>query len=191
MNAVNTETRKKLRIWKGEKRLSMAKAVYIVGILPEQQGELKERKIKTNPMTTGQVSITSQWYISRFVLRRKTFFSPEHLFCFNWEDRKKPDQQEKQPCPPWHQQNCTRKGLPEESWPLRQQPRSVCAELEPAGAAARGVPGCLHRVPASRSFSVWHDAEQATQFWNKQMELLTDREYYYFLLSLVTRANIN
>lgn len=38
--------------------------------MPEQQGELKERKMKTNPIITAQVSITSQWYILKFVSRR-------------------------------------------------------------------------------------------------------------------------
>lgn len=61
----------------------MAKGIYVVGILPEQQGELKERRIKINPTITGQVSITSQWYILKFELRRNTFFYLGHLFHFN------------------------------------------------------------------------------------------------------------
>lgn len=68
-------------------------------------------------------------------IKEKHVLLPGHLFCFNWEGRKKTDQQEKRPCPPWYQQNCTRKGVPEQSWPRWQQPRRVCAELEPAGSS--------------------------------------------------------
>lgn len=76
----------------------MAKGIYIVGILPEQQGELKEEKVKKNPMITAQVSIMSQWYILKFILGRYALFRLRHLFHFNLKGRKRPDQQEKQSC---------------------------------------------------------------------------------------------
>lgn len=68
----------------------MAKGIYIVGILLEQQGELRVTKIKTNAMIMARPGQHHFQVVHlEMCIKEKDFLLPWQLFHFNREINKK------------------------------------------------------------------------------------------------------